>query len=399
MKKGLLIPFLFFVFTGFLMAGENVWSSGNSGKSVFDQVGEQGEVRKQGLVKNKEWFSSKLPSQLVNASGKRVDTVSALKGKTVALYFSASWCGPCRGFTPHLVKFYNAAAAQYGIEVVLISFDRSEKNMYGYMNDAGMPWLAVPFEDGARRKLSRELKVNGIPRLVVFAPDGRIISPNARSEVSRMGVKAAARWTGRAAKETATAAAAEIAVANRSGNSSDNAGQGGEWFSSKLPSQLVNASGKRVDTASALKGKMVAFYFSASWCGPCRGFTPKLVSFYKRIARKHKLEIVLVSSDKSAGKMAEYMKKDRMPWLAVPYNEGRFRQSLQQEFRVRGIPHLTILDPTGKIISPNGRWDVAIHGDKAIDAWKSPNYKPATYQDYKSQEKSTRKKSRFKRRR
>ena len=97
--------------------------------------------------------------------------------------------------------------------------------------------------------------------------------------------------------------------------------------------------------------------------------------------------------------MAEYMKKDRMPWLAVPYNEGRFRQSLQQEFRVRGIPHLTILDPTGKIISPNGRWDVAIHGDKAIDAWKSPNYKPATYQDYKSQEKSTRKKSRFKRRR
>ena len=34
-------------------------------------------------------------------------TAEALKGKqAVALYFSAHWCPPCRGFTPQLVETY-----------------------------------------------------------------------------------------------------------------------------------------------------------------------------------------------------------------------------------------------------------------------------------------------------
>ena len=59
-----------------------------------------------------------------------------------------------------------------------------------------------------------------------------------------------------------------------------------DWFSEKFPEKLINAKGKEVKTSTALKGKMVAVYFSASWCGPCRGFTPKLVDFYKSIAKK-----------------------------------------------------------------------------------------------------------------
>merc|ERR1712166_292973 len=40
-----------------------------------------------------------------------VDKTTALAGKTVGLYFSAHWCGPCRGFTPELIKTYNAMKA------------------------------------------------------------------------------------------------------------------------------------------------------------------------------------------------------------------------------------------------------------------------------------------------
>ena len=43
--------------------------------------------------------------------GQQVEEVSTAdvlgSKKTVALYFSASWCRPCQQFTPMLTKFYN----------------------------------------------------------------------------------------------------------------------------------------------------------------------------------------------------------------------------------------------------------------------------------------------------
>ena len=158
----------------------------------------------------------------------------------------------------------------------------------------------------------------------------------------------------------------------------------------KFPAELINASGKKVSTASALQGKIVAIYFSAHWCGPCRAFTPQLAKFYKKVSKKQNVEIIFVSRDKSDSDMMKYMKS--MPWLAIPFADAEFRDNLSREFKVRGIPSLIVLNEKGEMISSNARWDVVLLGEKAVNAWKKEDYKPMTYNDYKTQKASSKKK-------
>ena len=74
---------------------------------------------------------------LLDAKGTEVSK-EALAGKTIGIYFSASWCPPCRTFTPKLVKFRDANKKDF--EVVFVSSDRSPKDQMGYMKKAGMKW-------------------------------------------------------------------------------------------------------------------------------------------------------------------------------------------------------------------------------------------------------------------
>ena len=146
---------------------------------------------------------------------------------------------------------------------------------------------------------------------------------------------------------------------------------------------LVLANGKSVKGASALANKKyIALYFSAHWCGPCRGFTPDLVKFRDNCANKNlPFEVVFVSSDKSNDEMKEYMTGMDMKWLAIPY-ASPLREKIKSQFNVHGIPTLIILDEKGNVVSRDARWDVAMLGNDAYKRWQSPNYKPLTYEDY-----------------
>ena len=60
------------------------------------------------------------------------------------------------------------------------------------------------------------------------------------------------------------------------------------------------SSNGTVSNEELKKIEVIAFYFSAHWCNPCRDFTPILTKFYDVVNKKEKrLEIVFISHDET----------------------------------------------------------------------------------------------------
>jgi len=133
------------------------------------------------------WIPKKVSDVLaaakVVAPGGEVQSFTSLTGKAVALYFSAHWCPPCRGFTPRLKEWYEADLKSKGLDVVFVSSDRDEASFKEYF--AEQPWHALEFSDReAKQDLSKALGVKGIPALIILDKDGAVINRDGRSAVT-----------------------------------------------------------------------------------------------------------------------------------------------------------------------------------------------------------------------
>lgn len=108
--------------------------------------------------------------------------LASLAGKTVFLYFSASWCPPCRGFTPQLGAFYEKFAQSKNFEVLFVSWDEEEEDFAGYYEK--MPWGTLPFSEAKSKELTEKFQVESIPTLIGLDADtGDIVTRSARTMV------------------------------------------------------------------------------------------------------------------------------------------------------------------------------------------------------------------------
>jgi nucleoredoxin len=115
-----------------------------------------------------------------------------------------------------------------------------------------------------------------------------------------------------------------------------------------LKDAMVDSDGNaaKVDVEGS---KVFALYYSASWCGPCRQFSPSLVKYVNEVAAANpKLTVVLVSSDEKDADMFKYMKEDKMPFMAVPMAKS---PSVLLGYAKGSIPQLTIVDRYGKVLA------------------------------------------------
>lgn len=123
------------------------------------------------------WMINNISSQLLSKNG-LISSSDAIGGKVIAIYFSASWCGPCRNFTPQLVSLHNATRSK-PFEIIFVSCDHSNEDFMAYYNGHHGNWLAVPYDDAKREQLQAIFKVTGIPRLAVLTSAGRLLVDNA----------------------------------------------------------------------------------------------------------------------------------------------------------------------------------------------------------------------------
>lgn len=109
-------------------------------------------------------------------------------------------------------------------------------------------------------------------------------------------------------------------------------------WSAEFGDKLLTKDGE-TDTTSALNNlDAVMIYFSAHWCPPCRGFTPKFAENYNKLKEANKkFECIFASSDKDEAAFKSYFAD--MPWLALPYSERAKKEALATKHSCNGIPH------------------------------------------------------------
>lgn len=110
--------------------------------------------------------------------------------------------------------------------------------------------------------------------------------------------------------------------------------------------------------------KIIACYFSAHWCPPCRRFTPLLCDVFENWKENNeKIQIVFISSDKNEKEFRTYFNNYHGDWLSLKFGT---QQKASSHFRVQGIPSLIFLDIYGNVLHENGTELIRSKGPAAI---------------------------------
>eukprot|EP00916_Digyalum_oweni_P016174 GHVL01026521.1.p1 GENE.GHVL01026521.1~~GHVL01026521.1.p1 ORF type:complete len:598 (-),score=145.15 GHVL01026521.1:64-1857(-) len=149
-------------------------------------------VDSQGKVINPDAWSSiiltpndfpwhpKTPPQIISKLKKNNGTTTSMtdiietdKKPMIGLYFTASWCAPCRQFTKEFKNIYQSIKeTDDNLKIIIVSGDRNEADFDEYYKGMHEDWYSIPFQDEtARQALSARYGVRGLPTLILLKTD------------------------------------------------------------------------------------------------------------------------------------------------------------------------------------------------------------------------------------
>lgn len=269
----------------------------------------------------KENWKELFADGLFRADGSKVKLSEAFKGKKyVGIYASASWCAPCRHFTPRLVEFYKEFGDK--AEIVLVGCDDSQEQVFKYMREHEMPWLTVKRDSPAIGDYKGRNGIRGIPNFRFYeAKTGKLLVAN------QIDLRVIRR-----------------VITGEKSTADPGSNENWEEFFKK---GLFTAKGKSVPAAALKKKKFIGVYCADERAPQCAKFTAELAAFYKK--NKAQIEIIFFTYGKKREEMLKYAQKTKMPWLIMEPNNGEAQRFLMK-YQIKRLPDFRIFNAKGKIL-------------------------------------------------
>ncbi len=109
------------------------------------------------------------------------------KGKYILADFWASWCGPCRRAIPLIKELYDKYHGDKFDVLGIATWDKPEDTFKAIEEEQ----IAWPQIINAQKIASDAYGVQGIPQIILFAPDGTIVARDLRGEALKAAVEKA----------------------------------------------------------------------------------------------------------------------------------------------------------------------------------------------------------------
>ncbi len=120
---------------------------------------------------------------LTKLNGMKLTLPDDLRGKVVVIDFWATECGPCVEATPYLKSLYAKYKSQ-GMEIVGISLDKDPRRLRAFVTTNQIGWIITYSGKGWDDPTARKYGIGGIPSIWVIGKDGKVVSDNARRNLT-----------------------------------------------------------------------------------------------------------------------------------------------------------------------------------------------------------------------
>eukprot|EP01084_Bolivina_argentea_P275619 470078_1 len=142
-------------------------------------------------------------NKFIRQNGEKCTFKEGIKGyDMIGFYFSAIWCPPSKAFTPKLKQLYDIANKEKKkLQIIFISSDQSEDEMMNYFQKFHGDYLAIDFNDKARKELlGKVFQCTYIPHLCIVNDKCEMLDAAATNTVVKEKENAIQVWEKKKAK-------------------------------------------------------------------------------------------------------------------------------------------------------------------------------------------------------